>query len=442
MNTAVTSHDTTSIAGARPTTGADVQTVPAPSYIPAMGMGSGAVMEGGTWGASSDQLGSARQWTELPTVGATVSSSPSSLYPVNMSWPLTVSEVPSTARVNVLATPFLPSCVPTIGTFSSVSSHAAQSGGHAIGFSGLGRCHTNEAMTNPQSVSMQTSYLLGQQLPPISKFSGEDLDSDGETFLEWEEQFELVAGMCGWNDQAKLVNLTTRLRGQAYAFYRTCTPKQRSQYQELKSKLAERFTPVRIQAVHSNLFHQRRQKVGETVDHYAQDLRRLFYKAYPRAGQGTEEAEDLGQSVLAYQFVAGLTPALRTKIAGVEGNFDQLLVKARFEDVKIRDLSPRVNLRNERTPTRHQPEPTSRTEAPVRPPAGGRQDRKQTGKRCYSCNGTGHFQKNCPLKARSHPVETPGTAVLPITSGFRTISGEKSGCPKENVCDRKECPKA
>ena len=153
-NTAVTSRDTTSIAGARPTTGADVQTVPAPSYIPAMGMGSGAVMKGGTWGASSDQLGSARQWTELPTVGATVSSSPSSLYPVNMSWPLTVSEVPSTARVNVLATSFLPSCVPTIGTFSSVPSHTAQSGGHAIGFSGLGRCHTSEAMTNPQSVSI------------------------------------------------------------------------------------------------------------------------------------------------------------------------------------------------------------------------------------------------------------------------------------------------
>ena len=102
---------------------------------------------------------------------------------------------------------------------------------------------------------MQTPYLLGQQLPPLSKFSGEDLDGDGETFLEWVEQFELVAGICGWNDQAKLVNLTTRLRAQAYAFYRTCTPKQRSQYQELKAKLAERFTPVRIQAVHSNLFH-------------------------------------------------------------------------------------------------------------------------------------------------------------------------------------------
>ena len=158
-------------------------------------------------------------------------------------------------------------------------------------------------------------------MPPLSKFSGEDLDGNGETFLEWVEQFELVAGMCGWNDQAKLVNLTTHLHGQAYAFYRTCTPKQRSQYQGL-TELAERFTPVQIQTVHSNLFHQRRQEAGETVDRYTQDLRRLFYKACPRASQGTEEAEDLGQSVLAYQFVAGLTPALRTKIAGVEGNFD------------------------------------------------------------------------------------------------------------------------
>ena len=113
--------------------------------------------------------------------------------------------------------------------------------------------------------------------------------------------------------------------------------------------------------------------------------------------------------MLAYQFVAGLTPALRTKIAGVEGNFDQLLVKARFEEAKIRDLSPRINLRNQQTPTPRQPEPTGRTEASVRPSSGGRQDRKQTGKRCYSCNGTGHFQKNCPLKEHSDPVETPGT---------------------------------
>ena len=86
--------------------------------------------------------------------------------------------------------------------------------------------------------------LLGQKLPPISKFSGDDLDIDGETFQKWIEQFELIAAMCRWNDQAKLVNLTPRLKGQAYSFYRTCNPAQRSGYDELKAQLARRFTPV------------------------------------------------------------------------------------------------------------------------------------------------------------------------------------------------------
>ena len=100
------------------------------------------------------------------------------------------------------------------------------------------------------------------------------------------------------------LNLTTRLKGQAYSFYRTCTPAQRSEYMLLKEQLSKRFTPVRIQAVHNNLFHQRTQQASESVDQYAQDLCRLFYKAYPRAGQGNEQAEGLGRSVLAHQFVA------------------------------------------------------------------------------------------------------------------------------------------
>jgi len=42
--------------------------------------------------------------------------------------------------------------------------------------------------------------------------------------------------------------------------------------------------------------------------------------------------------VLAYQFTAGLLPTLCSKVAGVEGNFEQLLVKACFEEAKLRDI--------------------------------------------------------------------------------------------------------
>ena len=46
----------------------------------------------------------------------------------------------------------------------------------------------------------------------------------------------------------------------------------------------------------------------------------------------------MGQSVLSNQFVSGLKPELKTKVARMEGNFEQLLlVKVRFEEAKRRD---------------------------------------------------------------------------------------------------------
>ena len=67
----------------------------------------------------------------------------------------------------------------------------------------------------------------------------------------------------------------------------------------------------------------------------------------------------------------------------------------------------------QRTPIPRPAESSSRAESSPQMPAknntGGRQERRQPGKRCYSCNGTGHFQKNCPLKERGDPVEAPGT---------------------------------
>lgn len=75
----------------------------------------------------------------------------------------------------------------------------------------------------------------------------------------------------------------TRLKGPASSFYRLCTPQQRGDYTLLIKELSKRFIPVRIEAILSSLFHERRQKRGESVDDYAQDLRRLYQRAYYRA---------------------------------------------------------------------------------------------------------------------------------------------------------------
>ena len=49
--------------------------------------------------------------------------------------------------------------------------------------------------------------MLAQQLQPLTKFNGESCDGKGEAFQDWIEQFEVVATICRWDDQAKLVNL-------------------------------------------------------------------------------------------------------------------------------------------------------------------------------------------------------------------------------------------
>ena len=54
----------------------------------------------------------------------------------------------------------------------------------------------------------------------------------------------------------------------------------------MSAALVKRFTPVRIQAVQSSLFHERKQG-EESVDSYAQALKVLFHKAYPNTQRGT-----------------------------------------------------------------------------------------------------------------------------------------------------------
>ena len=110
---------------------------------------------------------------------------------------------------------------------------------------------------------------------------------------------------------------------------------QRTNYSLLVSELQKRFTPIHLPTEHSSLFHDKKQGL---TDQYAQQLRCLFNKAYPSIHQGTKEVETFGQTVLVNQFVAGLLPAIKSKLVGIEGDFSRLLTKARFEEAKLQHL--------------------------------------------------------------------------------------------------------
>ena len=252
-----------------------------------------------------------------------------------------------------------------------------------------------------QNETELSAPCLSSQLPPIQKFTGEGQGADGETFQEWLEQFEMVADVCQWNYQTKLVNLTMQLCGPAYS-YRTCSSDQRYDYKQLVQELSQRFTPVRIPAVQSNMFHERKQGCTESVDEYAQDLICLFYKAYPRSQQNIREVEEIGQSVLGCQFIAALQPEIKAKRVGIEGSFDVLLTKAQFAEAKHKELAGSVK------------EAVKKTSVPKNPPSGSTDRRGfPNGKRLYG-HGSGpecyicRMAKDCRYRGRGAPVETQG----------------------------------
>jgi len=93
------------------------------------------------------------------------------------------------------------------------------------------------------------------------------------------------------------------------------------------------------------LFHDRQQKPKEREDEYVEALR-LFVKAYSNLSRGGQKAESMGQPVLANQFVNGLKPGLKAKVVSNEGNMEQLLMKARFEEAKQKELARVVSSDN------------------------------------------------------------------------------------------------
>ena len=292
------------------------------------------------------------------------------------------------------------------------------------------RRQRTSAASLPLSQNAETSAVqisratLAQQLPPIPRFTGEEHSHGGENVEEWLEQFEMVSSLGGWDKRTKLVNLTTRLRGQAYALYRFCTLQQRVDYDVLVRELSKRFMPVYLPAVQSSLFHERKQKMHESVDDFAQELRRLFHHAYPVTQQGSREAEEMGRTVLVNQFISGLLPELKTNVVGSEGDFDQALTKARFEEAKLRDI-PRPA--SHRPIVRHSPanEHSRNRAMPTRPrgspPVFTNNSTRVQGEptRCFNCGKLGHIARNCQLRRR-HKQEARGMNLPPSLDRTRS----------------------
>ena len=161
------------------------------------------------------------------------------------------------------------------------------------------------AGTTSPVVATALPISMMRPLPRIPVFSGEGQEA-GEVFTEWHEHFENVSNLAGWDDHWWLVHLTSCLKDTAASFYRSCGADVRNNYRSLTNALERRFTPVQLTAVQTQLFHNRHQGEKESVEQFVQALRKLFNRAYAQATREGPQAEKMGQTLLANQFVAGL----------------------------------------------------------------------------------------------------------------------------------------
>ena len=123
--------------------------------------------------------------------------------------------------------------------------------------------------------------------PNIPSFDGT------EEWAIWIARFEAIAEHRQWDKDMKLEFLLPRLQGKVGEYAFTVLPdKVLNNYKELVTELNSAFKQIEIPRAFVVQFHSRVQGDAESVEDYALELRRLYYKAYKHRDTKTRE-EDL-----------------------------------------------------------------------------------------------------------------------------------------------------
>ncbi len=150
-----------------------------------------------------------------------------------------------------------------------------------------------------------------------------------EDFKSWWELFELAALGNGWEEEKKLHMLPAMLRDTALDVYRDLPVATKNDYDLLTQALENALQPAdyaRFQSVH---FHQRRQRVGESVVDYGTSLKKLLRNAYP------DWDNDTRNQVLRDRFIDGLEPALKGLVLlNNPATFDDALAEGRRHEAQ------------------------------------------------------------------------------------------------------------
>ncbi|UYV74279.1 K02A2.6-like [Cordylochernes scorpioides] len=125
----------------------------------------------------------------------------------------------------------------------------------------------------------QDKYRFGERILKITPptFDGQS------SFGNYMRQFEAVSLNNGWGEAERAINLIVALRGPALDLLQTIPEQDQRSYVSLVSALELRFGDQHSRHVFQSQLKLRRQKMGESLQEFEADLKRLCLMAYPSA---------------------------------------------------------------------------------------------------------------------------------------------------------------
>ena len=178
--------------------------------------------------------------------------------------------------------------------------------------------------TQKMMMAAQVQAMAAQSVPPLCKFSGEDIDSNEGSIDRWIEQFGERAKVMGWNAEQKLFQLKAHLEKTAEYAVWMLSEKEKTSYESVVAALQNRFHSLDIEELRGLEFHQLMQD-QQSVEELGVQLQKLGRKAF--LGTGPREFDQMLKS----HFYQALLPKWQRKLSAPKPteSFEELYARAR-----------------------------------------------------------------------------------------------------------------
>ena len=105
--------------------------------------------------------------------------------------------------------------------------------------------------------------------------------------------------------------------------------------------------------------------------------------------------------------MAGLRPELKSKVVGSDGNFEQLMTKAKFEEAKnpLAMVTPSSSYSRRFMDQKGATSKLPSVKSQLLEGQSGRTGKCSTTKGCFNCGLTTHLVKECPYPSNKREIE-------------------------------------